>query len=97
MRKSGIESGAQFRLVELLALSGYEVIDVKVAQIHKGWLLSNMPWSEILELKGKTMSTCLPEYPGEKEAADFKGRESIFRIWLESLVSVWRVVWEMNV
>ena len=59
-------------MVELLALRGYELIDVQTGQIHNGRLLTNMPWPEMLELKCQAMGTCLPTYFGEKEAADKK-------------------------
>ena len=62
-------------VVELLALRGYEVIGVEMGQIHKGQLRSNMPWAEMLELKGKAMGTCLPTYSGEKKAADKKAAD----------------------
>ena len=51
------------------------MIDVQAGQIHNGRLLTNMPWPEMLDLKGKAMKTCLPTYTGEKEAADKKAAD----------------------
>ena len=62
-------------MVDLLALRGYQVIDVQAGQIHNGRLLTNMPWPEMLALKGHAMKTCLPTYTGEKEAADKKAAD----------------------
>lgn len=67
--------GSAFELaivIDLLAMRGYQVIDVQAGQIHNGRLLTNMPWPEMLELTGQAMRTCLPTLSGEKEAADKK-------------------------
>ena len=78
--------GSPFELaivVDLLAMRGYEVIEVQTGQLHSGRLLTNMPWSEMLELKGQAMGTCLPTYSGEEEAADKKAADLKARTELE--------------